>query len=348
MSILRKPLDSSSDLRRAEQKRKATVESMLSLAKDEYRPSGSALESVSSSLTQRTGDRAGGIPGRRAVVKVGECANPECGQGWAARWRTQVRPVFEGKSACKGACLKRMVRAAISREGTVRRTAAVEAPHRHRVPLGLVMLAQGWITNPQLQKALAAQRAAGEGRIGDWLVKEGGLETERVTRGLGMQWNCPVLSGSGFVPERMALVLPRHFVEEYGVLPLRVAASHILYLGFQEYLDVSAAYAVERMTELPVERGVIASEEFETERTRLLTCPFPEVHSVALTDTDALVNRIAGMVEHRMPPQVKLVRLHQNYWLRVWKEPITRSNAGTLPAKAEDVIDYLFTIGSTH
>ena len=31
------------------------------------------------------------------------------------------------------------------------------------------MLAQGWITHPQLQKALELQRANGTGRIGDWL-----------------------------------------------------------------------------------------------------------------------------------------------------------------------------------
>ena len=45
------------------------------------------------------------------------------------------------------------------------------------------MLAQGWITHPQLQKALEAQRENGTGRIGDWLISECGLEAEQITRG---------------------------------------------------------------------------------------------------------------------------------------------------------------------
>ncbi len=34
------------------------------------------------------------------------------------------------------------------------------AAHRHRVPIGLVLLAQGWITHDQLKHALEAQRRA--------------------------------------------------------------------------------------------------------------------------------------------------------------------------------------------
>ena len=61
------------------------------------------------------------------------------------------------------------------------RRSASASPHRHRVPLGLLMLAQGWITHPQLQKALAAQRESGTGRIGEWLMSECGVEAEQIT-----------------------------------------------------------------------------------------------------------------------------------------------------------------------
>ena len=43
--------------------------------------------------------------------------------------------------------------------------------HRHRVPLGLVMIEQGWITAAQLRGALEAQRASAAGRLGHWLVR---------------------------------------------------------------------------------------------------------------------------------------------------------------------------------
>ena len=61
----------------------------------------------------------------------------------------------------------------------------------------------------------------------------------------------------------MALVMPKLFVEKFGLLPLRVAGSRILYLGFADRLDASAAFATEQMTELKVESGVVEGAQFE-------------------------------------------------------------------------------------
>jgi len=338
---------------RAEAKRRAAVESMLSLARDEYRASPAAAAQRESVLAaQEDGSRAVASLREKvdsiAKLRAGGCANPNCKQGWMMPWRTKKRPFFEGRSACKGDCMTLLVRAAVLREGGERRSHAVTAPHRHRVPLGLVMLAQGWITNPQLQRALASQRESGRGRIGEWLIAEGGLDAESVTRGLGVQWNCPVLSGDGFRPESMAMILPRCFVEKYGLLPLRIAGSQLLYLGFQNHLDVSAAYAIERMTELQIERGVVEQREFEREKARLLASLFPEVESEVVLTTEELIARITKVVEDAMAPRAKLVRLHQHFWLRVWKQTGAKLEAGTVPSRFEDVHDYLFTVGAEH
>ena len=70
--------------------------------------------------------------------------------------------------------------------------------HKHRIPIGLLMLSQGWITQEQLRRALDAQReAGGKARIGKWLMQQCNLSEEQVTRALSMQWGCPVLSFSG-------------------------------------------------------------------------------------------------------------------------------------------------------
>jgi len=333
---------------RVEANRRAAVESMLSRVKDEYTggPGGGSTGwdyGLSQVIERTTRDGAKG-----ARLNVGDCAHPGCKQSWATRWRTKKRAVFEGRSACRGACMRSLVRAAIQREGGERRSRMVSAPHRHRVPLGLVMLAQGWITNPQLQAALASQRASGTGRIGEWLVSECGLDRESVTRGLSAQWNCPVLTSDGFQPESMAMILPRSFVEEYGLLPLRIAGSQLLYLGFKDHLDVSAAYAIERMTELQIERGVVEEHEFKAEQARLLECRFPAVESAVASSMEALVERVAELVEEAMAPRVKLVRLHEHYWLRVWKQSAGKVAAGAVPSDVDDVLDYLFTIGSEH
>ena len=96
------------------------------------------------------------------------------------------------------------LRVAIAREmdgrGTARR-------HRHRVPLGLLMMHQGWISSSQLRSALEAQRIAGTGRLGQWLVRQKAVTEEMVAKALGLQWSCPVLNlelqSSAIVPTAM-------------------------------------------------------------------------------------------------------------------------------------------------
>ena len=80
-------------------------------------------------------------------------------------------------------------------------TAAVPAAAREQTPwrrflgdffasklatLGLVMLEQGWITQAQLRRALDAQKAAGTGRLGDWLIQQDAVAEDRITRALGL------------------------------------------------------------------------------------------------------------------------------------------------------------------
>jgi hypothetical protein len=236
-----------------------------------------------------------------------------------------------------------MVRAAVRRELGDGEAVTI-VPHRHRVPLGLLMLAQGWITHPQLQQALAAQRESGTGRIGDWLISECGLDADQIIRGLSMQWGCPVLTTEKFSPEAMALVIPKVFVESFSLLPLQIAGSRILYLGFADRLDSSAAFATERMTELKVESGVVEGAQFEAARTRLLACNGVEARIEAVEDKDAMSARITAVLEQKQPIASRLVRLHQYYWLRIWLESGAMGRMGSLPATNEDVMDYIFTV----
>jgi hypothetical protein len=234
-----------------------------------------------------------------------------------------------------------MVRAALKRE-TGDGIAAL--PHRHRIPLGLLMLAQGWITQQQLRQALEAQRQNGTGRIGEWLIAECGLEAEQITRGLSMQWNCPVLGIEGFSPEAMALVMPATFVEEFGLLPLRVAGMRILYLAFEDRLDASAALAVEQMTGLKVESGILNEIQFRAARSRLLQRHAAETRIESASDADSLAGRITAILEQKQPVASRLVRLHRYYWLRLWLERGTTGKMGVLPVSGEDMRDYVFTI----
>lgn len=305
----------------------------LGLSRDEYTPSSGQILGIES-------------PASGSSLQRKTCGNAECASTWTAPWKNRRRPIFEGQWGCSGRCVLAIVKAAINREMGESEGGVAAIPHRHRVPLGLVMLAQGWITHPQLRQALEAQRANGRGRIGDWLVAECGLETEQITRGLSMQWSCPVLSMKGFEPEAMALAVPRVFVEEFGALPLRVAGRRILYLAFEDRLDASVALAVEQMTELKVESGLMDGAPFREARAALMECDAVEANLEGVTSTVSLAARITAILEQKQPVAARFVRLRQYYWLRLWLESGAMSGRGTLPRTNEDMCDYIFTIGA--
>lgn len=302
---------------------------------DDYRPSGAfpPLDGL-------------GLPALLTQARQKRlCGNLDCVSAWTVPWRSRRRPIFEGQWGCSGRCVLEMVRSAVKREqgdGTV--GSAVAAPHRHRVPLGLLMLSQGWITHPQLRRALEAQRESGTGRIGDWLQSECGVEAKQITRGLSMQWNCPVLTTEGFSPEAMGLVVPKLFIEEFGLLPLRVAGSRILYLGFNDRLDATTAFAIEKMTGLKVESGLVEGTQFQAARSRLLECREVEMRLQAAVDRDALAARMTAILEQKQPVASRLVRVHQYYWMRLWLENGAMGKVGSLPKTGEDVTDYVFTV----
>jgi hypothetical protein len=198
------------------------------------------------------------------------------------------------------------------------------------------MLEQGWITGSQLRGALGAQKAAGGGRLGQWLVRQEGVSELLVTRALGLQWSCPVLGIEQHDAEGLTALLPRLFVDAFGALPLRVAAGKILYLGFESRLDPVLALAVERMTGLRVESGLVQESFFRPAHARMLNARFPAVELIEAGSQPALVQALAKRVERARPVESRLVRMHDCLWMRMWLRP----QRGRLPdpASVEDLI----------
>jgi hypothetical protein len=267
------------------------------------------------------------------------CANPDCGSGWLHLLRSRSTPVFEGGWNCSAECTAARVGAALRRELDGR--GGAQENHRHRIPLGLVMLEQGWITAGQLRLALDAQKATGAGRLGHWLVRQQGVSEQLVTRALGLQWSCPVLPLEFHDAEALAAILPRLFVDAFGALPLRVAAGKILYLGFEDRLDPVLALAVERMTGLRVESGLVQGSLFGPAQTRMLSSRFPPVELIEASSEPALIAVLSKAVERARPFESRLIRVHDCLWLRMWNRP----QGGSLPGVA-DLQDLICSIGA--
>ena len=273
------------------------------------------------------------------------CGNPGCNSGWLRylRSRSDPRPIFEDRWGCSPRCVKSLIEDATRRES--RGADVPGSPHRHRVPLGLVLLANGLITHPQLQHALAMQRKAGAGKIGAWLVDEFGLAEHCVTRALSLQWSCPVLSVERFDAPTMALCMPRVLVESLRLLPLRIASSNLLYLGFEDRMDASAALAVERMLGMKVESGLVDGTHFAALQQRLFLSDFIAAKSEQVRDLGMLSDRIAATTGRVKPLASRLVRVHGFFWLRMWLESgAMRTPQGGVPVSTEDVQDCLYTL----
>lgn len=253
------------------------------------------------------------------------CANPRCGSGRLRLWRSRETPIFEDGWCCSPECTRARVEAALRREMEAR--GAARESYRHRIPLGLAMLEQGWITPAALRAALAAQRAAGMGRLGEWLVRQRSSSEEQVTRALGLQWGCPVLHMEFHNPEDLTALLPRLFIDAFGALPLRVAAGRILYLGFEDRVDPALALAAERMTGLQVEAGLVRSSLFRPAHAHALEARFPSVELIEAATEQALVTALTRALEESRPVESRLVRIHDCFWLRIW----LRRQHGPLP-----------------
>lgn len=253
------------------------------------------------------------------------CANSGCDSGWLHLWRSRSAPIFEGGWNCSADCTSARIAVAVSRELDGR--GSLQQNHRHRIPLGLLMLEQGWITSGQLRQALDAQKAAGAGRLGHWLVRQQGVSEQLVTRALGLQWSCPVLPLELHDAEALTVLVPRLFVDAFGALPLRVAAGKLLYLGFEDRLDPVLALAVERMTGLRVESGLVQGTLFRPAHTRMLNAQFPAVELIEASSEPALVHVLTKSIEKARPVESQLVRVHDCLWLRMWLRP----QSGPLP-----------------
>jgi len=267
------------------------------------------------------------------------CANPGCGSGWLHLWRSRLAPVFEGGWNCSARCTAAQVAAAVRRELDNRGVA--QESHQHRIPLGLVMLEQGWITSQQLRLALEAQRSAKAGRLGSWLVRQQGVSEQLVTRALGLQWSCPVLPLEFHDTEALSVLLPRLFVDAFGALPLRVAAGRLLYLGFADLLDPIVALAVERMSDLRVESGLVPESQFGPAHARMLSAKFPAVELMEAVSESAVVRAFAKTIERVRPVESRLVRVHECLWLRMWRRP----QSGPMP-DPDSIQDLICSIGA--
>jgi hypothetical protein len=202
-------------------------------------------------------------------------AHPHCaGRGCKVRrrmWRRlgwwQGRIRLRGSSYCARQCFESAARECFSQACA---SVVAASPVQHRIPLGLLMLSRGQLTNCQLQTALEAQRGNHHRRLGEWLKELGFATEEQVTTALGLQWACPVLTWREPRDSADASMLPYRLLERFRMVPVQfVAASRTLYIAFCEGIDYTALYAIEQMLNCRTEACLISRSSMDRELERV-------------------------------------------------------------------------------
>jgi len=135
----------------------------------------------------------------------------------------------------------------------------------HRIPLGLLLLGRGVISDEQLKSALAAQRQSGSGRLGRLLVSLGAASAQDISTALAAQWGCgvfPIERNSRY--RDCSQLLPLALIESSRLIPVHYHDnSQLLFVAFADDIDHTALYSIERQLGARTEPCVITEAAME-------------------------------------------------------------------------------------
>jgi hypothetical protein len=143
---------------------------------------------------------------------------------------------------------------------------ATYKPHRRnqfsRMPLGLLMVRYGLLSNEQFKEVRDKQKQAGT-EIGELVVRVGSVSEKQVTAVRAVQWGCPVFTVPKWgVPTEIHL--PPELVRIHSVIPLHfVASTNMLLVGFVHGVDYGLLYAIERITGCKTQPCFVTPGDFE-------------------------------------------------------------------------------------
>ncbi len=192
---------------------------------------------------------------------VPRCAHPECTTG--SRWsgvlhRTTGFLLNEQEWFCSPQCLEESLHDHLLGYFFEERR---PAPIRTAMPMGLMMLARGVISDPQLRDAIAMQRSSGE-KIGACLQRMGCVSYEDIASAIATQWGCPVFPADNVQPG-CSMLVPFSLIERFRMTPVHlVSPGRRLFVGFSDKVDRTALIGVQHMLDCETEACIIPEPKF--------------------------------------------------------------------------------------
>lgn len=138
---------------------------------------------------------------------------------------------------------------------------AQEKPPAMRMPIGLLLLSRGVLTQEQIKVALDQQRQTGA-NFGE-VVQELGFATQQhVTAAVAAQWACPVFS-VGDRPLPTEVHVPTSLLQLYEMLPVHFSAiGRRLMIGFVSRVQHHILYTIEQITNCSATPCFISFNEY--------------------------------------------------------------------------------------
>lgn len=137
----------------------------------------------------------------------------------------------------------------------------LKASRKARVPLGLMLLSRGKVTQDQLSFALTEHRFTGV-RLGDILLQHNFVGEDDVCAALGAQWGYPVFPSNAAV-ELLPVRIPRRLMELHRMMPLHFTqTTRRLLLAFADGIDHRIVATTQQTLDCLVDPCLITMSEF--------------------------------------------------------------------------------------
>jgi hypothetical protein len=186
-----------------------------------------------------------------------------------------------------------------------------------RMPLGLLLVSRGVLTEEQLKVSLERQRASG-GNIGE-IVQELGFATEQhVTAAVAAQWGCPVFALEDRRPPNQVRI-PRRLLEHYGMLPVHYSdIGRRLMVGFVTRVQHHVLYTIEQITACKATPCFVAASDYRRGLHAFnSTSPENEIVFDRANSTLEIIRMIRSYVNQSGAAQARFGMCRDYLWVRV-------------------------------
>jgi len=258
---------------------------------------------------------------------MSRCAGSECPRRhkfWPAWLRATSGVEFDGRWYCQAACLKPALGFRVHNTLSGFR---LEKPRSFRLPLGLLLVERGIISQEQLRRTLQAQRNAGQGRLGDWLLDTGIITEPQLTAALGLQWGCPVFPLED-QPANAAWtnLLPLPLLESARVVPAYSSPDgHVLHLAFCDRVDHTTLYGIEQMLRcrtfacVSSKTAVTQALDYLRRNARRMETSFDTIR-----DSNEIVRTIFNYAVELEARRISIARAGTYLWVRFYRGKTAR------------------------